>query len=174
MNETPVIHTSRLSLRGHVPSDLPQCLSMWGEPEYYRFNGGRALSQEEVWLRLLRYWGSWAALGYGWWLIEERGTGRFVGEVGIHDLKRDTEPSYAGEPEVGWGLLPDFHGQGLAREAVAAVLEWASSLPVPRLVCVVKPENFRSIKLAEDVGFVREGEVAYKWGPMVLFSRRQT
>jgi len=146
---------------------------MWGEPQYFRYNGGRALTQEEVWLRLLRYWGNWSALGYGWWLVEERGTGRFVGEVGIHDLRRDTEPSYAGEPEVGWGLLPEFHGRGLAREAVSQVLSWARSIPASRLVCIINAENAASIRLAEAVGFSRVGEVAYKWGPMEFFIRAQ-
>lgn len=171
MSMAPVITTERLVLRAHVPSDLSHCLAMWEHPEFYRMIGGRALTEEEVWLRLLQYWGCWATLGYGVWLIEERSTGHFVGEVGVRDLKRATVPTFAGEPEVSWGLVPAFHGRGLAREAITAVLEWCKNLPVTRLVCIINPENTRSIRLAEGQGFSWEQEVTYKGGQMALFSR---
>ena len=40
-------------------------------------------TREEAWARLLRYAGHWALLGYGFWLVEDRTTGSFVGEVGV-------------------------------------------------------------------------------------------
>lgn len=32
-------------------------------------------------------------IGYGFWAVEEKATGRFIGEAGFHDLKRDIQPS---------------------------------------------------------------------------------
>ena len=173
MTAVPVITTERLVLRGHEPSDLPQCLAMWEEPEFYRLIYGRPLTEEEVWLRLLQYRGCWAVLGYGPWLVEERATGRFVGEVAVRDLKRATEPTFAGEPEVSWGLSPAFQGRGLAREALTAVLEWCTKLSASRLVYIINPENVRSIKLAEGVGFTQQPDVSYKGAQMQFFSRPQ-
>lgn len=170
----PIVETPRLVVRGHRPDDLADSVRLWQHPTTVRFIGGRPLGEEEVWLRLLRYWGSWATLGYGFWRIEHREGGAFVGEVGFHDLRRDTQPSFAGEPEVGWGLLPAFHGQGLAREALDAALAWgAVHITAPRTVCIIEPENSRSITLAQAVGFRRLDAIDYRGRTMELFGRPQ-
>ena len=37
--------------------------------------------------------GLWSLLGFGYWAIEEKAAGGFVGELGFADFKRDIEPS---------------------------------------------------------------------------------
>jgi RimJ/RimL family protein N-acetyltransferase len=114
-------------------------------------------------------------LGFGLWLIEERATGRAIGEIGFQELKRDTEPSYAGEAEVGWILLPGFHGKGLAREALDAALAWGDRhIRAKGTVCIIHPENQPSIRLAQAVGYVRRTDISYKRGTWVLFDRALT
>jgi RimJ/RimL family protein N-acetyltransferase len=172
MPPPPTLETKRLRLRVHRPSDLDAACAMWSHPDVVRYIGGRALGREDVWLRLLRYWGSWAALGFGFWLVEDRETGRFLGEIGFHELKRETEPSYAGEPEVGWGLVPEAHGQGIGREGLEAALAWGDDhIPAERTVCIIHPDNAPSIRLAERVGFARVQPVVTRGGPMVLYER---
>lgn len=172
MTLAPTIETPRLELRGHLPSDLPDSIRMWQSPETIRFIGGRPLTEEEVWLRLLRYWGGWAMLGYGFWRIVERATGRFVGEIGFHELHRDSQPSFAGEPEAGWALMAEFHGRGFAREALDAALAWGdANIEARRTVCIIHPANAASLKLARAVGYVDLGDLSYKGGTMVLLGR---
>ena len=77
----PPIETPRLSLRGHTIEDFADSAAMWGDPNVTRFIGGRPFSEEEVWSRLLRYAGHWALKGFGYWVVRERSSGRFVGEV---------------------------------------------------------------------------------------------
>src|SRR5271154_1101805 len=120
----PRIETQRLVLRGHRVADFAECSAMWGEAEVTRFIGGRAFPKDEVWTKLLRYVGHWAVLGFGFWVLEDKTSGRFVGEVGFADFKRDIEPSLEGAPEIGWVLAPWAHGPGLATEAVRAALSW--------------------------------------------------
>lgn len=48
-----------------------------------------------------RYAGQWSLLGYGYWVVEDKRTGRFAGEVGFADFKRVIEPSLDGVPEIG-------------------------------------------------------------------------
>jgi RimJ/RimL family protein N-acetyltransferase len=149
-------------------------MELWSDPVVTRFIGGRPLPREDVWLRLLRYAGSWALLGYGFWLVQDRATGAFVGEVGFHELKRDTKPSFAGTPEVGWGLSPRFQGRGLAREAVEAALAWGDdNIDSDRTVCIIHPENTVSLRLAQHFGFEPQMDVVYKGGTMTLFERRR-
>ena len=56
--------------------------------------GGQPFAAEDVWSKLLRYAGHWALLGFGYWAIEEKSSGRFVGEAGFADFKRAIEPSF--------------------------------------------------------------------------------
>ncbi len=78
-----VIETARLALRRHRRDDLEACAAMWGDPIVTRHIGGKPFSVEEVWARLLRYAGHWSLMGFGYWVIEEKSSGRFVGEVGF-------------------------------------------------------------------------------------------
>jgi RimJ/RimL family protein N-acetyltransferase len=174
MSSAPVIETPRLILRPHRTADFTDSLAMWSDPAVTRYIGGRGLSAEEVWVRLLRYAGGWALLGYGFWVVQDRVTGAFMGEVGFHDLRRDTKPSFAGTPEMGWALAPQFHRMGFAREAVDAALRWSDTyIENDMIVCIVEPANVASIGIAEAAGFFQHVEVTYKQSAMQLFKRHR-
>ncbi len=168
-----LITTDRLVLRGHRTDDFAAACSLWGDPAVTRFIGGKPLQPEDVWARLLRYAGLWAMLGYGFWLVEERATGTFLGEVGFHDLQRDTVPSFAGTPEAGWALLPAAHGRGYAAEAVSAMHGWADARGIARTVCIIAPENAASIRVAEKLGYRILADGTYRNNPTRIFERRR-
>jgi RimJ/RimL family protein N-acetyltransferase len=109
----PALDTARLTLRAHAPADLAECAAMWADPLMVRHIGGRPLSEEEVWARVLRYAGLWALLGFGYWVVRERATGRFVGEVGLGDFRRTLAPPLDGAPEAGWALAPWAQGAAM-------------------------------------------------------------
>src|SRR6266702_6413802 len=100
----PSIETDRLILRGHRKEDLEACLALWSNPIVTRYTVRMPLSREDVWGRLLRYAGHWALLGFGYWAVEEKSTGAFVGEIGFADYKRNLEPALHDTPEIGWVL----------------------------------------------------------------------
>ena len=102
----PTLETPRLVLRTHRAGDFEAYARMWRDPSVYRFIGGQPRTREESWIRFLRHAGMWQMVGFGFWAIEERASGCFIGEAGLHDLKRDTTPSIEGLPEAGWSLLP--------------------------------------------------------------------
>jgi RimJ/RimL family protein N-acetyltransferase len=169
--EVPVVETARLLMRGHRPEDFESSAKLWADPEVVRYVGGKPLNREEVWARMLRYVGHWAWMGYGLWVAEEKGTGQFVGEVGYANHKRDTDPSFAGEPELGWVLATRFHGKGYATEAVQRAMKWAGAeLRSPRTVCIIHPENSRSIRVAEKCGFRELQHTTYRGEPTILFA----
>src|SRR5579872_1670563 len=117
----PVLETDRLRLRGHCIDDFPACAAMWADAGVTRFIGGRPLSGEEAWARLLRYVGHWDLLGFGYWVVEEKASGTFAGEVGLAEFKRDIEPAID-VPEAGWVLTTAAQGKGYATGALRAVL----------------------------------------------------
>jgi RimJ/RimL family protein N-acetyltransferase len=172
IDSAPPIDTARLALRGHRPADLAESAALWADPIVIRHIGGRPFTREESWTRLLRYAGHWALLGFGYWVVRERATGRFVGEVGLADYRRDMTPSFEGTPEAGWVLAPWAHGQGFAGEAVAAALAWIDGvLRAPRTVCIIDPDNAASLRVAARAGYREQVRTTYKGEPTVLLER---
>ncbi|WP_245416273.1 GNAT family N-acetyltransferase [Microvirga sp. 17 mud 1-3] len=169
----PSLETARLRLRQHCIEDLDASLALWSDPSVTRFiAGGKAFTREESWGRLVRYVGHWSLMGYGYWAVEEKATGAFVGEVGFADFQRIIEPSLDGMPEMGWVLSPQVHGKGYATEAVRAALAWGDAhFDETPTVCLINPANRPSLRVAEKCGFLAHEQATYQDKPVLLFRR---
>jgi RimJ/RimL family protein N-acetyltransferase len=169
----PTLETERLRLRAYRREDFAALHAMWSDPVVMRFILGRASTEEETWARLLRYAGLWPLLGYGYWAVEERSTGRFVGDVGFADFRRDMTPSLGGAPEAGWVLSAWAHGKGLATEAVRAAHAWSDAhlAGEGHTACMILPENAASIGVAIKCGYVENGRATYKGNEDLVFRR---
>lgn len=169
---TPILETERLILRGHTLADLDASAAMWAAPEVARHISGKASTREESWGRMLRYPGHWALKGFGYWVIEEKASGRFVGETGFGDFKRAMTPSLEGNPEHGWALVPPVHGMGYATEAGRAALAWGAAHFGPvDAVCMIAPDNAASLRVAEKLGYCEFDRAEYKGETSVLLRR---
>jgi len=168
----PVIETERLRLRPFRHADVEPQARMMADPEVVRHLGGTPMSREESWRRMLSGTGMWAVLGYGYWVIERRSDGAFIGQAGFADFKRDMTPSIENLPEMGWVLARESQGQGLATEAVDAGLRWADEALGPaEFVAIISPGNAPSIRVAEKAGFTERSEALYRGEPILLFRR---
>src|SRR5579884_1880171 len=127
MNVVPTLATSRLLLRAHRLDDYEAAAEMWADPLVTQFIGGKPSTRQQTWTRLLAYLGHWAVMNYGYWAIEERTTGRFIGEAGFADFKREVTPAMQHVPELGFALVGNAHGKGYATEAVRAIVEWGDA-----------------------------------------------
>jgi len=168
----PTLETERLVLRAHRLEDFPDCAALWGDPIVTQFIFGIPQRPEESWSRLLRYAGHWLLLGFGYWVVEEKATGKFLGEVGFADMKRDIEPPLGTAPEAGWVFAPAAHGKGFALEAVEASHVWgAKNFHTPNSACLIAPENEPSIRLAQKIGYREAVRTSYKGTPVIIFYR---
>lgn len=150
----PILETERLILRGHQTSDFPASAAMWANPQVVAHISGTPSTTEQSWSRLLRYTGHWHHVGYGYWAVQSKANGRFIGEVGFADYQRDTEPSFDGKPEAGWVLDVHAHGQGFATEALRAALAWADeNLAATHTRAMFDPKHAASINVARKLGF---------------------
>ena len=170
--EIPVLETERLRLRAQRLEDFPAVAAMWADERVTRHTTGRALAEEETWSRFLRGLGHWALLGFGYWGVEEKSSGQYIGEMGFADLHRDIQPSVRGLPEMGWIFAPQVHGRGYATEAVRAALTWGKShFHSMQPVCIISPGNVASILVAEKCGFRELQRTTYRGDPVILFRR---
>lgn len=166
------IETDRLLLRRHRLTDFADSFAMWSHPDVVRFISGRPSTEEEAWGRLHRYVGHWELLGFGYWVVTDRTTGQFVGEVGFADFKRAIVPSFDGAPEAGWALAPAFHGRGYATEALTGALGWLEEHIRPaRTVCMIDETNQASVRVADKVGYRVWTKSEYKGMPSTLYER---
>ncbi|MDQ2991350.1 MAG: GNAT family N-acetyltransferase [Candidatus Eremiobacteraeota bacterium] len=168
----PDVETARLVLRAHRTADYDACAAMWADPIVVRHISGVPSTGAQTWMRLLTYPGLWGMLGFGYWAVEERATGAYIGDVGFADFRREIVPSIAGIPELGWMIAPAAHGKGYATEAASAALAWAdANIDAPRTACIISPENVASIRVAEKCCFREIAQTTYKGDPTIMFER---
>jgi RimJ/RimL family protein N-acetyltransferase len=167
----PIIETERLRLRGHELRDFENSAAMWADARVTRFIGGKPSTREESWRRFATFPGQWQLLGFGYWLIEEKAGGAYVGDGGFGSFKRDLEPALDA-PEQGWALTPSMQGKGYATEAVLAMLGWAERhFQRTDFVCMISPGNAPSHRVAEKVGYREYARTTYKGEPTILLRR---
>lgn len=169
----PTLETERLILRPHRLSDFDTYVEMWADADVVRFMGGKPFDRESSWSRFLRHAGIWQHLGFGFFAIEEKATGLFVGEAGFHDLRRDITPLIEGTLEAGWALMPTGQGWGYATEAMAAAIAWAeSAFPGERMTAIIHPDNLPSMRVASRLGFAELARTTYHDQPVVICERQ--
>ena len=82
-----------------------------------------------------------------------RATGRVVGRAGFH-----APPDAEGTVEIGYEVAPASRRQGYAREMAVGLLRWGAENGAARCLASIRPDNTPSLRLTEQLGFVRTGE----------------
>ena len=95
-----------------------------------------------------------AGLSWRYW-ISALGSDEVIGQCQVSGVQRGPFQSAS----LGYGLDAAVVGQGLMAEALGAVIcqVFAPGVWLHRLQAAVRPENARSLKLLQRLGFTREG-----------------
>jgi RimJ/RimL family protein N-acetyltransferase len=100
-----------------------------------------------TWRDMAQAIGHWALRGHGLWALEEKGTGAFLGRVGI------IRPEGLPEIELAYSLAREPWGRGFATEAGRAALDWAfGALGVPRVASFIAAGNVASQAVSQRPG----------------------
>lgn len=87
-------------------------------------------------------------------LIVLRSNRTVIGSINLKGL-----PDVCGTVEIGWGVSHEYRRQGIAVEAVEAVIEWVSSQAnVRRIIATIPADSRASIRVAERVGMNATGD----------------
>ena len=166
------IETERLLLRPHAIEDFDALRAMIRDPEVMRHITRAVPSDEDIWNRLLRYIGHWAAFGFGIFAVIERETGRCIGGAGFADFRRGLGDAFAASPEGAWVFAREAHGRGIAFEATQAMHAWFDAQPFGgRSVCIIDPENAPSLGVARKCGYREYARTTYADHPTILLER---
>jgi RimJ/RimL family protein N-acetyltransferase len=165
----PVVETERLVLRGFTPADVDPFSTIVADPEVVRYiDDGDPIDYEQCWRGIALFIGHWTLRGYGWWAVEERATGMFLGRIGLYCPE--------GWPgiEVGWLLRREAWGRGLATEGARAALQFAFDVVgVEHIISLIDPRNERSISVARKIGEQYEGIVEHGGRAVVCYGIRR-
>jgi RimJ/RimL family protein N-acetyltransferase len=172
IRQPPRIETERLVLRAWRKDDFRPYHALIQHPAVHRHFGPDPMGLEECWRRVTAAAGGWQFNGFGTWVVERKADGKLLGNVGLFTAWRDLEPEFGEEPEMGWIMAAETHGQGLASEAGRAAIQWAeANLDPTPIWAIIAPANEPSLKLAERLGFERVHETSYQGDPTLVLKR---
>ena len=145
-----VLQTERLVLRWLSGDDAAFILQLVNEPSWLKYIGDKGVRTLEDAANYIRTGPAamYRRLGFGLYLVELRDSGEPLGICGL--IKRESLE----DVDLGFAFLPDFWGKGYAYEAAAAATAYGRNiLGLSRIVAIVSPDNHRSGKLLEKLGF---------------------
>lgn len=152
----PVLETQRLILRRLTTADADVVFKLRSDPETMRFVprplaksvddafGHIALIEEKI----------EANTGINW-AISLKESSVMIGIIGNFRIEIENYRA-----EIGYMLLPEFTKQGIASEAVAAVVKYGfEDMKLHSIEAVIDPANTASGRVLEKNGFIKEAHL---------------
>ncbi|CAI7975364.1 N-acetyltransferase domain-containing protein [Frankia sp. Hr75.2] len=171
-----ILITKRLVLTPVADADQAELAAHWTDPDVRRFLfDGAALSPAEISQTVADSAASFAAHGYGLWLVRGRGghddhgghgDDSLVGTAGLRPLE-DLGV------EVLYSLSPAAWGRGFATEAARAVVDHAlTTVGLPEVLAEVDEGNTASTRVITRLGLTPFATVQGELGPLIRYRLR--
>ena len=145
-----VLNTERLTLREFSLGDASFIVVLVNSPGWIQFIGDRGIATVGDAERYLTNGPlqSYASNGFGLWCVCLSPNEQPIGMCGL--LQRES----LAQIDLGFAFLPTHAGHGYALEAVTGTVQYARErLGAEVLLAITVPENIRSIRLLEKIGF---------------------
>ncbi|KWU02599.1 MAG: GNAT family N-acetyltransferase [Vibrio toranzoniae] len=147
------VETERLRLRMITYQDAAFIQRLYSSEDFLRYIGDKEISDTEKAVEYIEnnILKMHEERGVCLLMVEIKDSSTPIGICGL--IKRDTLESH----DIGYGLVPEFYGQGFAQEAAEAIIEQAKqNADIDHLVAITTSDNIRSIALLTKLGFVFE------------------
>jgi RimJ/RimL family protein N-acetyltransferase len=152
----PILTTERLVLRPFAEDDAADLHRILNQEDILKyFPGPGSPSLEKAQTFVARQIKQWDEIGYAWWAVELKETGKLLGWNGLQYLPETDET------EIGFLLDKSYWGQGLTTEAGRAGIGFGfETVGLAEIVALAHPENVASQRVIEKLGlrFVEETE----------------
>lgn len=146
------VRTERLILRRLAEGDMPAIFAYRSRPQIAEWIGGTATDIESLTERF----------GEGATAVIVEYDGRVIGDlmVNVRDAyaqREVTEQATAVEADLGWTFALEYHGRGLATEAIEELIRICfDQMGLRRLIAICFADNEPSWRLMERLGMRRE------------------
>jgi RimJ/RimL family protein N-acetyltransferase len=153
------LETERLILREWRDSDSEPFHAMSNDPRVMA-TLGPLMSRSESDALIDRLKKRQADHGHTFWALERKEDGAFMGWCGI--VLALNELPIRGKFEIGWRLIHAAWGQGYAREAALASLDWGfQTLGAHEIWAITSTNNHQSWGLMERLGMERQHDMDF-------------
>jgi GNAT superfamily N-acetyltransferase len=96
-----------------------------------------------------------------WWVLEVVVDGEVVGDAGFHGPPAAEGPV---EVEIGYAVVPEHRGRGIATAACAQLLELAWGQGADTVLAETEPTNFASRRVLQRNGFLERPDGVFAIG----------
>jgi RimJ/RimL family protein N-acetyltransferase len=157
--DIPSQETRRLNLRPFRDMDAPALHRILSQDEmlkYFPWPAGPSMEKVERFVRSQVE--QWSTVGYAWWAVELKSSGRLIGWNGLQYLPETRET------EIGYLIDRALWGQGLATEGARVGLSFGfAKLRLETIIALAHPDNVASRRVMEKLG-MRFGGMAQYFG----------
>jgi RimJ/RimL family protein N-acetyltransferase len=155
-----ILETGRFYLRELNVRDAGSLYKLNLHPDIYRFTGDPPFESIHHSEQFLESYNPYATSGMGRWAVISKQDGVFTGWCGLKYLLDENEV------DIGYRLLPEFWGQGIAVETATACCAYGFRVAgLKQIVARVHKENIRSVRVAEKMNMVYEKDLLYNGVP---------
>ena len=154
------LETLDFHLRPSAITDVEAMFTMLSDPESMKYWSDPPISSMEEAVKVLMEDLDSDAKGNSMcWAVTRKGENEMIGKVILFQFSQKN-----GRAEIGYLLNRKYWRQGVMKQALGAVIEFAfNTLDLHRIEADVDSENIPSIGLLEKMGFEREGLFRERW-----------
>ncbi|MBF4491398.1 GNAT family N-acetyltransferase [Flavobacterium sp. JLP] len=149
----PVIETERLLLRRITNDDVNEIFELRSNPETMKYIPRPLAKNTEDALEHITVIEDKIVTNVGInWGITLKDNPKLLGIIGYYRMQPENYRA-----EIGYMLLPEFHGKGIVPEAVNRLITYGfDDLKLHSIEAVIAPENLASEKVLQKCGFIKE------------------
>ncbi len=147
------LETDRLLLRRVAANDVNEIMELRGNPETMKFVPRPLVTNLEQAMAHFKLIDDKIENNEGInWAITLKGNDQLIGIMGHYKIQPEHYRS-----EVGYMILPQYHGQGITAEALKAVLAYGfDDMQLHSVEAILDAENHASERVLQKSGFVKE------------------
>ena len=146
--------TERLILREIVPSDVEAMFELDSDPAVHKYLGGRPVRTKEQVEQIIEFVRKqYQENGIGRWAVIDKKSDQFIGSTGLK-LVKDTINNHSNYYDLGYRLIREYWGKGLATESAIASLNFGfKEMNLKEIIAIAQIENKSSNRVIQKLGF---------------------
>ena len=150
----PVLETERLLLKRITNEDTSEIIALRSNPETMKYIPRPLITTNEQALEHISQLNSIIETNEGInWGITLKDSPKIIGFIGYFRVQPGNFRA-----EIGYMLLPEFHGKGIIPEAAKKVIDYGfNEMKLHSIEAVIDPDNLASERVLQKMDFVKEG-----------------
>ena len=152
----PNLETNRLLLRRLENSDVKEVFALRSNPSTMKFIPRPLVKNDEEALEHIAMINAKIDNNEGInWAITIKGNPNLIGIIGHFRIQPQNYRA-----EIGYMILPEYHGQGIVAEAIKEVVRYGfEEINLHSIEAIIDPNNLASERVLQKNGFVKEAHI---------------